>query len=472
MVQVGVISPATAAAAARTKVPDKRRQIAFLAPQFADRLRRTLPREEVVRTLISAPLQRGAERIAAGALVSAPPEVNVAMLVIENKTMAVRAYVGGGDYHSTDRAGQVDLVQAVRSPGSALKPLIYGIAFDRLVVHPETIITDQHVQFGGYEPKNFTGGYVGDLTIRSALIKSLNTPAVAVLDRVGVGLFLTRLRAAGTPLAIGEADDSAGLAVGLGGGGMSLFSLARIFAGLANQGRSQEPRLSEYDVAAQRLPAGRGAALMAPDAAWAVTDILADVPPPPGLGRRLTGNGGRRIAFKTGTSYGFRDAWAVGYDEFHTVAVWVGRPDGAPNIGAYGIGAAAPLLVRLFDLLPVPLHDVASRRPEGSVLALSAGLPGRLARFEAGDGRAGPPLRILFPRDGSRIGLQDGGRAGASLQLKGQGGVPPYRWFVDGKAIPSDQRDTARWQPDGPGQVDVTVIDRAGRGARVSFWME
>ncbi len=264
------------------------------------------------------------------------------------------ARVASADYLDARRAGQVDMTQALRSPGSTLKPFIYGLGFEDGLVHPETLIEDRPVRFGGYAPENFDLTFQGTVTVRRALQLSLNVPAVAVLDKVGASRLTARLQQAGAPLVL-PPGEVPGLAMGLGGVGVRLTDLVTLYAGLA--------RLGTHD-AAQRAAGRRGARsagrrrLLDPAAAWYVGSILLGTPPPENAA-------GGRIAFKTGTSYGYRDAWAVGFDGKRTIGVWVGRPDGAPVPGLVGRAAAAPILFDAFartGKLPAPLPAA----PEGS----------------------------------------------------------------------------------------------------------
>lgn len=439
-----------------------------LAAQLADRLIGPAgsPRA-VVATRIDASLQERAETLARQALGGWPAEMNTAVLAVRNSDCAVRAYIGGADYLDADKSGQFDHVRALRSPGSTLKPLIYGLAFEDLTIHPLTVVTDQPVQFEGYAPRNFHEGYQGDMTVREALIRSINTSAVTVLSRVGPPRLIARLRSAAIPLRTGDADAAAGLAIGLGGGGTSLEGLVRLFSGFARGGKACGPTL------AGGVYSGDPVAVLEPSASWAVADILADVPPPAGFSARRTPGGGRRIAYKTGTSYGFRDTWAVGFDQAHTVGVWVGRTDGAPTLGATGAGTAAPLMARVFDLLPMPAGDAAGVPPADHVLARTTGLPERLrtlgaTQFATGNGTHG--LRILFPRETSVVSAGDTGSEG-TIPLVAAGGAPPYYWYVDGRPIDSEGQ-RARWQPPGAGQATAMVVDGRGEQTEVSFWVK
>jgi penicillin-binding protein 1C len=419
----------------------------------------------IIHTPINADLQATVNTLIHESLQSWPAAVNAAVLVIRNSDNAVRAYVGGGDFLARENAGQFDHVRALRSPGSALKPMIYGLGFEALVIHPHTIVADRPVNFGGYAPQNFNEDYQGEMTVRDALINSINTTAVAVLARITPEVLLTRLRNAGLAVHVNTTDALAGLAVALGGGGMTLESLTQLYAGIANHGIVRPLKMLVADAKTEQRR------LLAPDVAWALTDILAEVPPPPAFVPRRSGDGGRRIAYKTGTSFGYRDAWAIGFDWDHTVGVWVGRSDASPNPGAMGITTAAPLLYRIFDVLPSPGSDVAGTRPAASVLANRINIPSRLQRFaNAPNQRDHRALRIVFPRSGSTVGAEKDGDGTLFVPLVADGGSAPYFWFVDGASV-AESDLKIRWHPGGPGGVSATVMDSNGEMSSVEFWI-
>jgi penicillin-binding protein 1C len=205
--------------------------------------------------------------------------------------------------------------------------------------------------------------------------------------------------------------------------------------------------------------------VLSPVAAWYITDILKSAPPPAGAR-------GGRIAYKTGTSYGDRDAWAVGYDGRHAVAVWVGRPDGASTPGLTGRTAAAPLLFDAFQRIS-PDRAALPAPPDGALRVSGAGLPPPLKRFaEPGEDRetgtfAEPPVHIAFPLDRSELELDEDD---APIVLRAEGGALPLTWMIDGAPIAiSDRRRDADWQPEGRGFVRVTVTDAKGRVDRVTI---
>jgi len=464
----GVLSAEQAAEAKAEAVPTARLPLPFDAPHLARALAGDGAGGGTVRTTVDGELQAAVERMARAALPALDPRASVAALVIETGSRAVRAYVGAPDFFDHARAGQVDMVRAVRSPGSTLKPFIYGMAFDDLPIHPETVVADRPASFGGYRPENFRRAYHGEVTVREALQKSLNVPAVEVLEAVGPVRFAQRLGEVGAMLRFGGRDDGPpGLPVALGGVGLTLWDLATLYAGLADGGQVKPLRLTED------APDGDAVPVVGAAAAWQLARILEDAPPPADYVAARNARRGRPVAFKTGTSYGFRDAWAVGYDGRHTVAVWVGRPDGTPSPGQYGLETAAPILFEIFGLLPPGPPPMPGAAPEGVVDAATAELPqalrrfGRAARAPTNIVEASPEtLRIAFPPDGALIELVREDGAPLPLTLAAQGGVKPLTWLVNGRPVDTPpHRRSASWIPDGAGFVQVTVIDGAGASA-------
>ncbi|TFG85992.1 MAG: penicillin-binding protein 1C, partial [Hyphomicrobiales bacterium] len=326
----GLFSAAEIARAKKELVPHARKRMPMIAPHAAGDAMAIAPNRREQRLTIDAGLQQKLEELARDRARSLGPDMSVAIMVVDNASGEVLARIASPDYFDQRRAGQVDLTRAVRSPGSALKPFIYGLGFEDGLIHPETLIEDRPVRYGGYAPENFDLTFQGTVTIRRALQQSLNVPAVAVLEEVGPNRLATRLGQAGASLVLPRRE-APGLALGLGGVGIRLADLTMLYAGLARQG-SVQPLVEQLDA-----PRPGAKCLLEPVAAWYVAKILQGSPPPESAA-------GGRIAFKTGTSYGYRDAWAVGFDGARTIGVWVGRPDGAPVTGLAGRTAAAPIL--------------------------------------------------------------------------------------------------------------------------------
>ncbi|HVM85739.1 MAG TPA: penicillin-binding protein 1C [Candidatus Binatia bacterium] len=439
------------------------------AAHLALRLRLEAPGDLTIRTSVDADLQDRVEALAERSQSNLEPGAGIAVLVVDNAERRVIAYLGSADFFDDKRFGQNDMVAAIRSPGSALKPFIYGMAFEDLIVHPETVVKDVPMRFGDYAPSNFDHLFRGEVTAREALQLSLNLPAVALLDRIGPGHFAQRLGDAGAPLVLPDKHARPGLPIALGGVGINLERLVTLYAALAEGGVAR-PLLYRIDAAK-----GEGHQLMSPLAAWYVTRILDETPPP----ERWLPAGNRRnastIAYKTGTSYGYRDAWAVGYNARFTVGVWVGRPDGAFSNGRMGRDAAAPILFQVFDQLPHGESAAAATPPAGAILGGTNDLPVNLRRFDPQPGLetgaqpqvvAGPSIQS--PVDGATLDLVN-----ASLVLTARGGALPLRWLVNGKPVDSEPfRRQAEWQPDGRGAARVTVIDGLGRSASAAVWLK
>jgi penicillin-binding protein 1C len=431
--------------------PVLRHPLPALAPHLAQRLAGAAD-GAALRTTIDGALQQAAEGLLRRERRWLGDDANPAALVVRNEDRAVLAYVGGTDYFGP--GGMVDLVRARRSPGSTLKPFIYGLAFDDAVVAPDTLIDDAPLRIGDYAPQNFDRRFHGLVTAREALQQSYNLPAVALLSEIGPARFAAALRQAGASLALPQGGEP-GLPLALGGVGISLEDLAALYVALADGGRAARLRLLAQEPPAPATP------LMTEMAALQVGDILEGTPRPDGVSPA----GPRAIAYKTGTSYGFRDAWAVGYSHAYTVAVWVGRGDGSPRPGSFGRDTAAPILFRLFDLLPAePDAPALHARAAGDTSSrLAPALRRHRPRGAAPTAADTSPLSVVFPPDGALVELARVGTTPAPVALEASGGVPPYRWAVDGMPLASAPVGAAStWRPDGPGFFRLSVSDRDG----------
>jgi penicillin-binding protein 1C len=455
-------------------VPQGRRDFPVDAPHLADRLVRAQPAAHVIRTAIDDDLQRAILEIVRRYQTHIEPSATIAVLAVENAGRKVRAYVGSSDFFADRRFGQNDMVAAIRSPGSALKPFIYAMAFDELAAHPETMMPDVALRFGDYAPKNFDGHFRGQVSAREALQSSLNIPAVALLDRVGPLRFVQRLSEAGITLAFPAEAKAPGLPVALGGVGISLEGLVTLYADLAQEGAAAPLSFDDTNAGASSLQP-----LMSAKSAYYVTRILLDTPPPPSFLAAGNRRHAQPVAYKTGTSFGFRDAWAIGYTRDYTIGVWVGRPDGTFSAGRMGRASAAPILFEAFDLLPQGPSALPERVPEGVIVADNAHLPANLRTFRVrpgatmDDAASARSVRIAYPVDGAALELAGADQALPSLTLQANGGTLPLRWLVNGLPIDSQPyRRQAEWHPDGRGEVRVTVIDRDGNSASSAVWIK
>ncbi len=460
--ETGVFTPEDIAAAASEAVPDARRPFPMLAPHVAARLVADSPAKPIHRLTIDAPVQASLESLAAERAAAFSDTVSVAILVADHKTGEVLASVGSSGLFDERRDGFIDMTRALRSPGSTLKPLIYGLAFELGIAHPETLIEDRPVDFTGYSPQNFDREFHGTVSLRRALQLSLNVPAIELLEGVGPARLVARMRRAGAKPALPDVSPP-GLAIGLGGVGVTLTDLVAIHAAIARGGMAVPLSLD----AEQPLSLGAPVKVLDDRAAWYVASILAGASGPnhvsPGS-----------IAFKTGTSYGYRDAWAIGFDGRHVVGIWVGRPDGAPVPGLVGVDAAAPVLMDAFARVgpAIPLRSA----PAGIVEATAATLPEPLRRFRSPNLKRVATVEapeIAYPPRDVRVDLGIGAGDPTPLVLKARRGSPPYTWFADGTPIGTAAFGaTLSFSPKGPGFVDLLVIDRSGATAAGSVYLE
>jgi len=455
MVGEGRVSAEDATRALGEPVPRTRKPMPLLAPHATDQALAAMRDASAIHLTLDATIQQSFESLARDRAASFGPNVSIGILAVDHRSGDVIAHIGSPDYFNVRRAGQVDMTRAVRSPGSTLKPFIYGMAFEDGFINPESLIDDRPVRYGNYAPRNFDTTYQGTVSVRRALQLSLNVPAVALLDRVGASRLSARIRQSGANLILPE-NEVPGLAMGLGGVGMTLTDMVKLYGGLARLGTTVSLREVITD-GSRDLDARR---LLDPGAAWQVGNVLIGTPPPENAVAH-------RIAFKTGTSYGYRDAWSVGFDGCYVIGVWVGRPDGAPVPGLIGRAAAAPILFDAFartGKLPVPLP----KPPKDVLVATNARLPLPLQRFRpAGDLlKAGgeQALRIQYPLNGSRIDVSEAVPTGQiPLPVKVSGGVLPMTMLVNGVAVGElDTRRQRMVDPPGPGFARLTVMDAAG----------
>jgi len=438
----------TARAALGEALPGARRDMPMLAAHLADRLRGEAPGAALHLTTLDAGLQARLEALAAQAVRDhGEGALSIAILVADHASGEVLASVGSGGYAADARAGFVDMTMALRSPGSTLKPLVYALAFDEGLAHPQTMIDDRPMRFGGYAPENFDGAYRGPVTVAEALRFSLNIPVVALTAELGPARLMAGLvRAGAAPVLPGTAPP--GLAVALGGVGITPRDLTALYAGLARGGEAVVLR----ERAGEVVTGGR---IVSPEAAWQVGHILAGMPPPPNAARQ-------RLAYKTGTSYGHRDTWAVGFDGQHVVTVWMGRPDGTPVPGAFGGDMAAPVLFEAFARVKPALGPLPPP-PPGTLLLSNSALPLPLREFRPRDAvfAAADKPELAFPPDGALVET-----GGAPLGLRIEGGRPPFTLLANGAPVLVATRARTPSLPLGLGHVTLSVIDAEGRAAR------
>jgi penicillin-binding protein 1C len=447
-------------------IPLRRLQLPAYAAHLAEAAIRKQPKSPEHHSTLKRTIQQKLEEVALEASSKLAPKVSVAMVMVDAKTGEIVGEVGSADYFDASRSGWIDMTRRLRSPGSTLKPFIYGLAFEQGLVSQETMIEDRPADFFGYRPKNFDMTYQGDVTVRQALQLSLNVPAVRLLDAVGPSRLMIRFRRADVRPVL-PPNEAPGLAIGLGGVGITLKDLVQAYAALANGGQPVRVGngIDEQPAMLDNEP------ILEPQAIWNVTDALSDVLPP--TGSRKLG-----IAYKTGTSYGYRDAWSVGYGGRYVLGVWVGRPDNGAVPGIAGYQTAAPILFEAFSRSGVPFTPHPSA-PPGAVRLAQSDLPIGQRRFAMtasglirSSAQESAP-QIVYPPEGAKVDL--GALSGdiSPLVLKLQGGRPPFRWLANGKPLADlSRRRTNQWVPEGAGFSTLTVIDSVGRAATVKVFVE
>lgn len=381
------------------------RQVPQLAPLFSRRVLAGSRNEKVVTTL-DAGLQRQLEELALNWKSRLPPRSSMAMIVVDHTTMKVRGWVGSADINDDSRFGHVDMVSAVRSPGSVLKPFVYGLAMDEGLIHAASLLQDVPRRFSDYRPGNFDSGFHGPVSMSDALVRSLNLPAVQVLEAYGPKQFAARLRNAGLPLMLPTGAEP-NLSLILGGAGARLADITAAYSAFARHGQAGRLRLLASDPLVERP-------LLSPGAAWIIRRILAgeEQPLPDGTLPAVV-----PLAWKTGTSYGYRDAWAVGINARYLIGIWTGRPDGTPVVGQFGFVSAVPLLNQVSNMLLARASSAKNGLPSdprpASVSAGTICWPGGQA-LPAGDSNcrrrlstwlldnSQPPTLLLPDQDGLR----------------------------------------------------------------------
>ncbi len=339
------------------------RALPRFAPHFVDRIvaeRSLYPQSgaDTTLTTLDLKLQQLVERRVQGYLARSSRRglVNAAVMLVDTRDMSVRALLGSADYHDASIAGQVDGSHAKRSPGSTLKPVIYALAIDQGVLHPETVLRDVPTAFGPFAPENFDGRFMGPITATEALIHSRNIPAVSVAAKLTQPSFYEFLRRAGISQMASE--QHYGLALVLGGGEVSMAELARLYSMLSNDGRLRPLRRREQD------PRDAGVPLLSAEASFVVRDMLQKNPRPDASAASRSAR--LPVAWKTGTSWGFRDAWTAGIVGPYVLVVWMGNFDGGGNPALIGVDAAAPLFFDIIDALQASgtaLDEPARRWP-------------------------------------------------------------------------------------------------------------
>jgi len=440
--------------ALKEQVPTKLKSYPRYAPHLSEKLlgNKQIKEKKIVTTL-DAKLQKQLERWLKEKSHILPKDTTIALLVVKNSDSTVQAYLGSHDRFSSRVSGFVDMVQAIRSPGSTLKPFIYALGFEKHFIHPNSVIVDQETLFGDYMPHNFSYKYSGEVSVAYALKQSLNIPAVKVLQKIGVEDFLSRLRSYVQGIYIPK--NRASLPIALGGVGLSLWSLTDLYVGLANGG---EALPIHYLLADESLKKRR---LIDAKSSKMTTAILREVTPPRGFINR-----NNMIAYKTGTSYGYRDNWSIAYTKEYTIALWAGKPSNATQFKRTGRMVAAPLVYEAFALLE-SIHRVNSWQWQSNYLGDN--VPVGLKYFDKRElENAREKLSLIYPQDNSRF--KNAGCGDTLVEFKIKQGTPPYSWYIDDMS--RDINKTAITLPFGRGAHTITIIDSRGETIHRNIWVD
>ncbi len=477
----GVIESSDGARAIKTALTKRRRALPAMAAHLSHQAKAAFAKESRVQLPIDKAIQLNLENLVREKVRLMGKKDSIAVLVVDHQTGEVIAHVASPDFFNQSKLGEVDMISALRSPGSTLKPFIYGLAFEAGVVHPQSLIEDVRQSFSGYRPRNFDLGYQGTVTVEKALQQSLNIPAISLLSAVGPDKLLARFRRAHVQVKL-PAHKSVGLAIGLGGLGISLRNLVQLYSMIPRGGKAIDLRDGVIPVP-DTFEIQRS---LSPVASWYVQDVLSGVSAPQGAA------GSRNIGYKTGTSYGYRDAWSVGFDGKYVIGVWVGRPDGVPVAGITGRSVAAPILFEAFGRISEQPHQLP-KPAKGAMRLHTAKLPKILQRFvPRGDlvqhnANLGKKPTIAYPPNGAKVDLglllgqadnggsndNDNDDEAMPLFLKVEGGLAPFKWLANGKPFGTKTvRRKIHWMPDSVGFSDITVLDSVGRVAHVRVFVE
>ena len=472
MVRQGVIDEKAYTNAVNEPVVVGHYEFPKLAPHFSLYVKGRYPSEKAIRSSLDGRTQAFVE----GALKETVEHLrwqgvtNGAVVVIENKTGKVRALVGSADFASVIDGGQMNGALSLRSPGSALKPFTYALALETGRYSTRSILDDVPSRYAEYLPRNFDKTFRGKVTLREALVDSLNIPAVELLDDVGYRVLHELLRNAGLKT-LSLDPDRYGLSLTLGSPEVRLLELTNAYAMLARLGVYKPFTVIEEDAGAL------GRRLLNEDAAYVVTDILADTVRLQAAGIYRDEKLNQRIAFKTGTSYGQRDAWTFAYDPEYTVGVWLGNFNGKSSKALVGVEVATPLAARIFDWICADKALVWYEKPDTVVVIAGDDLSVKTAGVSKAIFARGSFIdpakkpEIVSPAGGAEYFIS--GVQGSAHEINLQAKVPNEAgqlfWFVNGSLYKTALPEEKIFMPMTPGMYLITCADNFGRSATVEF---
>ena len=426
----------------------------FPFPRYAPHLSLHLLKkrsEESIQTTLNLPLQAAVESWARVEAKALPKDATIATLIVRNRDGAVVSYLGSYDLFNRNISGYIDMLRALRSPGSVLKPFIYGIAFEKHIIDTNTIIDDKELQIANYRPHNYSKEFHGEVTIAKALRNSLNIPAVKVLQSVGVRHFIERLSEAVGEITIPQSQ--ATLPVALGGFGITPLQVAGLYTILANGGSGYKIHMLKKEDLEKKY-------LLEPLAARKVNNILREMQPPHGFTNPFY-----TIAYKTGTSYGYRDFWTVAYTKEYTVLVWIGKANNTPLFHKAAREVAAPLAFALHQIVQSILPNKSWNFAPNTTTALAP--PPLLQYFDKRTRQSSQKFDFIYPKEGIRY--QSADCQDVAINIAIQGGIKPYAWYLDNTPLQVEKQKTTLHLS--PGGHTISIIDSSGTLISRNLWV-
>lgn len=504
----GVLDELTLKLALKEPLPGNPYPLPRLAPHLLETLAAEDPRRARLRSTLDAALQRSLQaQVRAYSDGMALHGVrNAAAIVVDNETFEVKAYVGNSRDLADGPAGSagsgygIDLVRKPRSTGSVLKPLLFAAMLKAGELLPSTLVPDLPTQYGNFMPQNYDRKYRGAVPARAALAQSLNVPAVRMLKEYGVARFYDFLKNIGMTT-LHRDPEGYGLSLILGGAEGTLWDLAGMYANMAyiakgNSGKGGVAVLHGLRALADDPGSRRSVSDISPGSAWLTMKALLDVTRPGEEGYWENFDSSRKIAWKTGTSYGHRDAWAIGSDAKHTVGVWLGNADGESRPELVGVTAAAPLLFQVFGRLPpggwfsIPepyLKEVDVCKKDGYLPFANCETERQWAPLESGFDKASPHFKTVHLDGSGRwrvhgkcesvskmahkswFSLPPGQEYFYRRHYSNYRPLPPYRPDCEASAVPDKRRGPIEFlYPNAESRIYIP-IDLAGKKGRVVF---
>lgn len=474
----------------------------MLAPILSRRIKQKAQQGTALETTIDANLQANLEGLVKDYSHQLSKNSSAAVLVVNHHTMAVKAYVASSDFYDKSRFGQVDMIRAIRSPGSTLKPFLYAMALDEGLISSHSMLMDEAINVAGYKPENFSHNYSGAVSMSDALKRSLNIPAVQVLQFLGPGYFHSKLENAGLVLRM-PPNSRPNLSMILGGVGTRLEELVSAYTAFSRGGKAGQLRYTPDSVLNEKF-------IMSPGAAWIIRDILSQIPNRNRLSSMVSHNSSNSrslLAWKTGTSYGYRDAWAIGMTNDYTIGIWTGRPDGTPVPGHYGAQTAVPLLKSVSHNLPVISSKKfknnqafkATHLPPASVTQEFICWPGGQSSIMMDSKNCNkkqlswildktfPPtlsinpeiettldeLKIISIYNNTHIKKPEGINQDLSITLEAKGGIGDLYWFINGKPVNRQAtRAVLSYTFKKTGAYQINAIDTVGQNHQITVFVQ